>query len=307
VLKDDDPSHRPALGVTFKLVSIVLLASMSACIKYLGGDVPAGQIIFIRGVMSLPLLSVVAWRASGLRLLATRNWRAHAARSIMGTGAMFCWFTGVTLIPLAEFTTLTFTVPIFVTILAMILLGERIHVYRWTALVVGLSGVTIMIGPYLSFGSDSTAGVAVSLGAAVFSAFAMIFLRSMSGAGGEHPITITFYFALTTMVCSALTAPFGWTSLTYEQWIVVIGAGLLGVCGQLLMSYAYRFAEASTIAPLDYSTLLLAVGYGYVLFAETPGPSIWIGAPLVIASGLVIILREYRSSTPVATEIARPG
>ena len=104
-------------------------------------------------------------------MLKTRNLRSHALRSLSGTASMFCWFTALTLIPLADFTAISFTAPLFLTILAMLFLGERIHGYRWSALGIGFVGVLIMVGPQLTFGSS--VGVAVALGAAVFSAVAV--------------------------------------------------------------------------------------------------------------------------------------
>jgi drug/metabolite transporter (DMT)-like permease len=187
----------------------------------------------------------------------------------------------------------------FLTILAMLFLGEKIHGFRWTALIVGFAGVLIMIGPHLSFGSGSMLGVVVSLGGAIFSALALMFLRSMSGGGGEHAITITFYFSLTSMVCAAFTALGGWPMPTPKQWLVIGAAGLLGVLGQLVMTWSYRYAEASTIAPLEYTSLLIAVVYGRIFFEETPQLSIWIGAPLVIIAGLIILWREYRRHVAV--------
>jgi drug/metabolite transporter (DMT)-like permease len=290
------PQHRPVLGVLLKLTSVILLSTMAVCVKFLGSDIPSGQIIFVRGIISMAVLALIAQRVAGLHLLKTRNWRSHALRSLMGTTSMFCWFTALTLIPLADFTAIMFTAPMFLTVLAMLFLGERIHHYRWTALAVGFVGVLVMIGPHLSFDGGGTLGVALSLAAAVSSAMAMMFLRSMSG-GGEHAITITFYFSLTTMVCAAITALWGWPAPTPLQWMIIGLAGLFGVFGQLLMTYSYHYAEASTIAPLDYTNLLMAVGYGYYLFDEVPGLSTWLGAPLVIAAGLVILWREYRSLT----------
>src|SRR5690606_25001981 len=110
--------------------------------------VPTGQLIFARGVISLAVLAAIAWRTEGLPILRTRNLRSHAVRSLSGTASMFCWFTALTLIPLADFTAISFTAPMFLTVLAMVLLGERIHVYRWTALAIGFVGVLITIGPH---------------------------------------------------------------------------------------------------------------------------------------------------------------
>ena len=296
----------PIRGASLKLVSVLFLASMAACVKYLGPAIPSGETVFVRGAISLVVLAIIAWRVEGLHILKTANLRSHALRSLSGTASMFCWFTALTLIPLADFTAITFTAPMFLTVLAMLFLHERIHAYRWTALAAGFAGVLIMVGPHLSFGSGSL-GVALSLGAAVFSAVAMMFLRSMSGSGGEHAITITFYFSLTSMAVAALTAVGGWPMPTGSQWGFIVLIGVLGVLGQLLMTWSYRYAEASMIAPLDYTNLLFAVLYGYFFFGESPHVSMWIGAPLVIAAGLIILWREYRLSRARAAPVVVPN
>jgi drug/metabolite transporter (DMT)-like permease len=284
-------NHRPVLGIALKLGSVVLFAGMTLCVKLLGQEIPSGQTIFARGIISAVVLALIAWRTEGLHLLKTRNWRAHALRSLSGTISMFCLFAAVTMIPLADVTAITFTAPMFLTILAMLFLGERIHRFRWTALGFGFLGVLIMIGPHLSFAEGTSVGAIAALGNAIFSAIAMVFLRSMSGR--EHAITITFYFSLTFMVCAALTALQGWPTPTAAQWLLIVSAGLFGVFGQLLMTYSYRYAEASAIAPLDYSNMIMAVIIGYVFFAEIPSLSVWIGAPLVVGAGLIILWREY--------------
>jgi drug/metabolite transporter (DMT)-like permease len=264
---------------------------MTVCVKYLGREIPVGQTIFVRGIISVLVLAMIARYTEGLHLLKTRNWRSHALRSLSGTLSMFCLFVAITMIPLADVTAITFTAPMFLTVLAMVFLGERIHYYRWTALGIGFVGVLIMVGPHLSFAEGTSVGVLAALGNAILSAIAMVFLRRMSG--GEHAITITFYFSLTIMVCAALTAVLGWPVPTATQWMLIVLAGVFGVFGQLLMTYSYRYAEASTIAPIDYSNLIMAVVLGYVFFDEVPSLSMWIGAPLVIAAGVIILWREY--------------
>jgi drug/metabolite transporter (DMT)-like permease len=306
-LAANDHEHRPVVGVLLKLSSVVLLSCLAACVKYLGDGVPTGQIIFVRGVISMGVLAFIAWHFHGFKILRTERLRSHAVRSLAGTASMFCWFTALTMIPLADFTAISFTAPMFLTLLAMVLLGERIHAYRWTALVIGFVGVLITIGPHLSLGGEplggSSLGVLVAFGAAMFSAAAITTLRSMSGAGGEHPLAITFYFSSTTVVCSALTAVGGWPMPTPEQWFFIGLSALFGVFGQLLMTMSYRYAEASTLAPLDYTNLLLAVALGYYFFAEVPHWSMWIGAPLVIAAGLIILWREYRRYAAVPAPV----
>ena len=293
------PRHLPLLGITLKLASLAVFSGMTVCIKYLGRDIPAGQTIFVRGLISVAVLALIAWSTGRLHLLKTGNWRAHALRSLCGTVSMFCLFIALAMIPLADLTAISFTTPLFLTVLAMLFLGERIHSFRWTALGIGFIGVIITIGPHLSFAPGASAGVLIALAAAIFSAFAMVFLRSMSG--GEHAITITFYFSLTFMVCAALTAAQGWPAPTPTQWLLIVIAGLFGVFGQLLLTYSYRYAEASTIAPLDYSNMILAIVIGYAFFGEIPSLSIWIGAPLILASGVIILWREYHLKKQIST------
>jgi drug/metabolite transporter (DMT)-like permease len=293
--------HRPVLGVLLKLASVVLLACLAACVKYLD-EVPTGELIFVRGVISAAVLAFIAWRTEGLKILRTDRPRSHALRSLAGTASMFCWFTALTLIPLADFTAISFTAPLFLTVLAMLFLGERIHAYRWSALAIGFTGVLITIGPQLTLGG-SRVGVLVAFGAAGFSALAIATLRGMSGSGGEHPLAITFYFSVTTVACSAVTALAGWPMLTAAQWGLIAVAAFFGVFGQLLMTMSYRYAEASLLAPLDYASLLLAVAFGYYIFAEVPHWSMWIGAPLVIGAGLIILWREYRRYAEVPAPV----
>jgi drug/metabolite transporter (DMT)-like permease len=283
--------HRPILGIALKLASLVLFAGMTVCVKLLGQAIPIGQTIFVRGLVSILVVGLIAWHTGRLQLLKTNNLRSHALRSLSGTASMFCLFAAVTMIPLADVTAISFTSPMFLTVLAMVFLGERIHRFRWTALGLGFVGVLIMIGPHLSFAEGASLGFMVALGAAMFSAVAMVFLRKMSI--GEHALTITFYFSLTFMFCAAFTAIRGWPMPTSMQWLLIVLAGLFGVFGQLLMTYSYRYAQASAIAPLDYSSMIMAVILGYVFFDEIPSTSVWVGAPMVVGGGLIILWREY--------------
>jgi len=189
-------------------------------------------------------------------------------------------------------TAISFTIPLFLTVLAMLFLGERIHWYRWTALGIGFAGVLVIVGPQLTLAGGSALGAGIGLTAAITAAFALMFLRRMSTH--EHVLTITFYFFLTSAAFAVLTALFGgWPAPTPLQWFMIGLTGIFGVLGQLTMSYSYRYAEASLVAPIDYVNMLVAVAIGFYLFGEVPHVSTWIGAPLVIAAGGIILWREY--------------
>lgn len=286
-----DHSH-PLLGIACKLTSVVCLAGMAACVKQLGASLPVAQMIFFRGLIALFVLTLVAWRGEGLHLLTTSNWRSHAVRSLAGSLSMFCWFAALTMIPLAQMTAISFTIPLFLTVLAMVFLGERIHAYRWTALAIGFAGVLIIVAPELAAGGGNVLGVGISLLAAILAAIALTFVRRMSGR--EHALTITFYFFVTSTTLAILTVPFStWPVPTRTQWMLLGMTGIFGVLGQLFLSYTYRYAEASLVAPLEYVNMLIAIAIGYYFFAEVPYLSTWLGAPLVIGSGGIILWREY--------------
>jgi len=280
------------LGILLKLMWVVVFSATTAGVKYLGPEVPAGQTIFVRSVIAVLVLVLLASGTGRLHLLRTNNVRSHALRSLCGAAGMFLLFAALARAPIADVMAVSYTSPIFVTLLAMVLLGERIRVHRWTAVAIGCAGMLIIVRPYLSFDASHFTGIALAMGSSVMTAFAMVFLRGMSTT--EHPITIMFYFSLTTLAGAAVSALAGWPTLSAGQWVVMIVVGVLGTAAQLLLTAAYRYAEASIITPLDYSSMIVAALFGYFLFDEIPGLSLWLGAPLVIASGLLILWREYQ-------------
>lgn len=304
VSAEPDPNRHAIIGVLLKFVSVSCLALMAACVKYLGEDVPPGQIVFFRGALSILAIAAYAGYRREPGLLIARNWRAHAWRSLAGASSMFCWFIALTLIPLAQMTAISFTIPLFLTVLAMVFLHERIAWPRWLALAVGFTGVLVIVGPDLLEGHGSALGATIALLAAVSAAFALMFLRRMSGQ--EHALTITFYFFITSSVLAVLSLLFEpWPLPTGTQWLLLGLTGCFGLLGQITLSYCYRYAEASLVAPVDYTSLLIAVAIGFYVFGELPHLSTWIGAPLVIAAGGIIVWREYlalrrtRSAAPL--------
>jgi drug/metabolite transporter (DMT)-like permease len=292
-MKASDGHDLPMLGILLKVMAVALFSCMAACVKYLEQEeVPAGQMIFVRSLIALATLVLITGSTGRLHLLRTDNWQSHARRSVSAALSMFLWFVALGLAPLAEVTAATYLAPIFLTPLATLVLGERFHVYRWAAVALGCAGAAIMIGPYLSLDTGHSLGIALAMGSALLTALGMIFLRGMSRA--EHPITITFYHSLTILVAAAVSVLWGWHMPSARQWTIIVLVGVLGTGGQLLHSAAYRYAEASIIAPLDYSGMIIIVLLGYFLFDEIPGMHVWMGAPLVIAAGLVILWREYQ-------------
>ncbi len=296
--QDAKPLHagreRPLLGIFCKVMAMFMFSLMFAAIRWLGPHFPIGEMVFFRTLFGIPVIVLVAYLSGGLYLLATKRIDSHALRSIAGAVSMFCNFTAYTLLPLADATAIGFAAPLFVVMLAATILGERVHVYRWSAVVIGFIGVIVIVGPEAQMARSAIIGAMFALAGAALAALAMIFLRRMSAH--EHSTTIAFYFMLTTCVISLFTLPLGWNMPTGTEALILIFTGLSGGIGQLFLSFSYRYSEASMLAPFDYSAMIWAVGLGYFLLGELPMAQVWIGAAIVVAAGLLILWRERRLS-----------
>src|ERR1051326_74882 len=283
---------RPFLGIACKVAATFMFAIMFAAIRWLGPYFPLGEIVFFRSTLGIPVIVATAYFSGGLGLLATRRIDSHALRSIAGTVSMFCNFAAYTYLPLADATAIGFASPLFVVLLAAFMLSERVHIFRWSAVVIGFIGVIIIAGPEAGLSQSALYGALFALTGAGLTAVAMIFLRRMSAH--EHSITIAFYFMLTSAAVSLTTLAFGWNWPTPLEAAVLMLTGLAGGVGQLFLSFSYRYGEASVLAPFDYAAMIWAVVLGYFLFSEFPSPQVWIGGAIVIAAGLLILWRERK-------------
>lgn len=282
----------PLRGILLMTGAVSLFSFMAVFVKA-ADRVPAGELVFFRAFCALPVIIVwLMWRQELRQGLSVQNWRGHAVRALAGSMAMGLGFVGLKLIPLPEATAIRFAVPIFVVILAAVFLGERIRAFRVTAVVVGLVGVLIVMAPRLGggFGDAALLGSAVTLASAGLAALAQVFIKSMVST--EKTTAIVFWFSATASGLALCTAPFGWVWPVGVEWVWLIGAGLVGGLGQILLTSSYRFAEASTLAPFTYLTMIWSLILGYAIFDEVPTVPMLLGAGLVIAAGVAIVLRE---------------
>ncbi|RVB73015.1 DMT family transporter, partial [Mesorhizobium sp. M7A.F.Ca.CA.004.06.1.1] len=199
--------------------------------------------------------------------------------------------------PLPEAITLNYAQPLLVVVFSSIFLGEAIRVYRWSAVAVGLVGVLIISWPELTLLSSDEAlddqevlGVIAALVAAAISAVAMLLVRNL--VQSERTATIVLWFSVTASVMSLLSLPFGWQALTPLQAALLVAAGFCGGLGQILMTAAYRHAEASVVAPFEYTSMILGVVVGYLVFGDVATLHMLVGGLIVVAAGIFIIWRE---------------
>jgi drug/metabolite transporter (DMT)-like permease len=286
----------PLRGITLKLASVCVLVAMASLIKATSDHVPPGQAVFFRAFFALPV--IMAWLACRHELtvgLKTANPMAHVWRGLVGTTAMGLMFTGLGLLPLPEVTAIGYAAPILVVIFAAMFLGEQVRAFRLSMVALGLAGVLVVLSPRLQVDpanadATQTLGAIVVLLAAVFAALAQVFVRKMVQT--ESTAAIVFYFSLTATAMSLLTLPWGWSMPSPWVFALLILAGLLGGVGQILLTSAYRFADASLIAPFEYASMLLAIIVGYAVFSEVPTGTMLTGAGMIMIAGVLIIWRE---------------
>lgn len=288
---------RPLTGIALKVISVAIFVGMSSLIKY-AGQVPAGQIVFFRSFFAIfPILIFLAYRRELRTAFSTKRPFNHFARGFVGVSSMILGFFALTRLPLPEAITLNYAQPLLIVVFSAIFLGETVRAYRWTAVAVGLVGVVIVSWPKLALfgasaemGGGEMLGVAAALVAAAISAVAMLLVRSLVHT--ERTATIVLWFSLTASLFALVTIPFGWESLTFAQALALVGSGICGGVAQIFMTEAYRYAEASTVAPFEYTSLILGIIVGYFVFGELPTIHMLVGGAIVVGAGIFIIWRE---------------
>ena len=285
-------------GIGLKIGAIALFTVMFALVKALSYTIPAGQAVFFRSAFAFPVL--FAWlmmQGEFAGAITVKSKRGHVWRGFVGTAAMGLNFTAAGSLPLPEITAIGFTTPLLIVVFASVILGERVGVYRISAVLVGLIGVLIIVEPRLTFNAlhptqdAMMLGVILAITAAACAALAQIQIRKMVQV--ERTSAIIFYFCITASIFSLSTVgTWVWPSLS--QFLILILIGILGGVGQIMLTTAYRYAPASVIAPFDYTAMIFALGIGYFAFAELPSAQMILGAGIVTAAGVFVILREAR-------------
>jgi drug/metabolite transporter (DMT)-like permease len=291
-LDTDSPAEqRPLAGIALRLLTALLLAVMFALVKLASTrGVSVVESLFYRQCGSALCATGLVAAGPGFDTLRTRRVWAHVGRMALGLAAMALNFMAFILLPLAEATTIGFSVPIFSVVLAALLLGEPTGKWRWGAVAAGFAGVLLIVQP--GSGGVPLLGASVALVAALLTASVTIVIRRLGAT--ERAATTVFWFAVSSLV------PLGILMLHFAgahdgvTWLILGGLALAGGLAQLTLTGALRLAPVALVMPMDYTSLLWAVLLGASIFGELPSPWTWVGAPIIIASGLVIVWREHR-------------
>lgn len=283
-IHDDPLPVNHSRAVLAVLGASLLFALAAACVKALEGGVPLAQVVLFRSLFALPFLYPLLLRAGGFQALRTRNPWGHAARTAAGLVGMGGAFYGYATLPLATVTALGFTMPFFLALLAWPLLGERVGRDRALAILAGFGGVVLMVGLPLSGAAGPVLAV---LAGALGWAVAMITIRRM-GAAGEPNVAIVLWFALGSSLVALLWSLPGWEWPTPRQWVLLAAVGGISAAAQVLMTEAYRRAEATLLAPFEYVGIVWTTAIGLLLWGERPDAWDLAGAAVLVGAGLFL-------------------
>jgi drug/metabolite transporter (DMT)-like permease len=294
-------AHRPILAIALRLAAAVLIAAMLALVKLAGeAGVALPEILFWRQCLSVPLL--LAWMAltGNTTLLRSQRLWVHGRRAMLGLTSMSLLLGAALFMPLAELTTLTFTGPLFAVALSALLLKEAVGRWRWGAVALGFAGVAIVAQP--SGEALPALGVAMGSLAALLNGLISVQLRDLGRT--EHPLTSVFMFSAFSMIPLGLLLPFFATPHPPLTYAILLGTGLCGMLAQIGLTSALRFGTVASVTVMDYSGLIWSTLAGWLIWKHLPPLTTWIGAPLIVAAGLIVVWREHRLAIAPAKEIA---
>lgn len=276
-------------GILLMSVGVACLCINDAIAKTLTAGYSPIQILFLRNVIALPFAILIALKMGGPTALRSYRPAAHVLRGVLWMVAAALFFTSFIYLGLAEATTLIFAMPIFVTALSALLLKEQVGWRRWSAVLLGFAGVLIVVRPGLGAFQPASLLPVVT---AFFYALLMLSARWVDPR--ESVWTLMLYLVGAGAVLSALIVPFFWIPPRVEDIWLFLGLALFGTSGITLMTQAFRFAPASIVAPFDYTALIWATLLGWLLWEEIPDVATYVGAAIIITSGIIIVLRERR-------------
>jgi len=270
------------------LVAVAMFAMMDAGLKQLSTHYPPFQVASLRGAASLPLVLVWALATGGLAPLLRVRWSLHLLRGVLGVAMMTTFVYAVSKLPLSTTYSIFFVAPLAITALSVPVLGEKVGPRRWAAILVGLIGVIVLLRP-TGEGMISLAALAV-LVAALMYAISAITVRILARTDSTQAMMV-WLMVMIAVGAGALAWP-EWVAIRREDLWLIAGIGLAGAFGQYAITEAFRMGEASAIAPLEYTALVWGVLFDLTFWGVLPDAITWLGAAIIVASGLYLIRRE---------------
>jgi drug/metabolite transporter (DMT)-like permease len=290
-------------GILYMVGAVFVFSVINAMVKWEAARYPLDEVIFFRCIFSvLPCLALVT-SGGGFALLRTRRLREHVGRALMQFVSMASIFAAFSMMPLADAVAINFSSPLFLTVLSIPLLGERVGKHRWSAVILGFVGVLVMVRTGGGFGGGlASAGAVLALASAAIGASVTIAVRRMTLT--EASASLVTYQALISTLLSAALLPFAWRTPEWRDALMMAAIGICSGIGQYWWTQAFRFAPAAVAAPFSYLAMVWSLLLGYFIWGDVPTPGILAGGGIVVASGLYILYRETVRRTPQAAQLA---
>jgi len=273
-------------AVLIMLIGMLLFTANDAIGKWLTGSYSVGQLVFVRSVAALIILAPFVWRAGAKQILAIERPGTFFLRVVLTVVDSFAFYYAVSLLPLADVMTYWLAAPIYVAAFAPLLLGEHVGWRRWAAIGFGFLGVMVALEPSTAM---FTPAAIISLAGSLAFGFVLLSARSLRSAPG---IAMIFWQTLGGALGGLATVPFAWTTPPLAHWPTLVALGLLAMLAHVSVNWAFKLADAATVAPLQYTQLFWAIVFGWLVFGDFPSIAKLIGAAMIIGSGLFIFFRE---------------
>jgi drug/metabolite transporter (DMT)-like permease len=301
------PTRTPLTGILCAIAASAMFSINDVIFKFLSGSYALHEMVLIRTVVGLiVMLAVILPLSGGWRLIRTPKWRQHVIRGGFVVISNSFYFLALARLQLADAVAIFYVAPLMVTALSVPVLGERVGPRRWIAVLIGLSGVIVMIRP----GSASFQIAALFPVASAF-CYALMHMMTRRMGGTESALTMTVYVQIAFLVVSALMGlAFGsgwfarpdgdplaflfrpWVWPPAVDWPLLILVGFTGTVGGILIAQAYKLGEAGLVAPFEYAAMPMAIFWGALIFSTWPDPVAWIGIALICGAGVYIAVRE---------------
>ena len=282
------------------ILATLLFSIMHASIKHISSDIHPFEVAFFRNLFGLVVIA--PWFIKyGIKPLITNRIKLHFLRSVFNVIAMLTFFYALSVSPLAEVASLSFTAPLFATLLAIIFLGEKIGIRRSVAIIIGFIGAAIIVNP--DYKTINIGHMCVLISASIWSV-SLIFIKILGKT--ESSVTITSYMVLFMIPLSAIAASFYWIMPSLNDLLVLAIIGITGTYAQMLLAQALKEEDTVVIMPFDFLKLVWAVLIGYLIFSEAPQVNTWIGSIIIFSSTLYVAYRERKIPPKVDKNITQP-
>jgi len=292
-------ADNPILGMSAAIGAFFIFAVMNVFAKLLSETHHVIEIAFLRNVIAMvPLLIWIYGMNRRDVLVIKSSPRTVVLRSVIGTVSLAMTFGAYSLMPMADATAFLFTSSLLIPAFCFFFLKEHVGIYRWSAILVGFLGVCVMLQPS---GNVNLLGAGVALVAAVMHASLQTILRSLGKT--ESPETITFYFVFIGTFVALIPMPMVFTMPTWQEVPYILGLGITGLVAQFLLSIAYRNAKASVVTVFNFSGIIWATTFGWMVWGDWPTHAILTGGAIVIASNVFIVYREQKLAKQAKAEV----